>query len=164
MGESNRRAKLNPNYGKLFDLSSYASKEQHCESVSLDFFNVFSSEFKTFAKAKVVPDNFQFICDHSSVWLEQRLQPYAPPDRTCIAEFILTVASQYGSSNFNEQFRNQEYPVSPVVFCWISQVTKNYFTEEVLLDWNLRLHKACEKLSSQGETPSLVKSLLQLTP
>jgi hypothetical protein len=85
MGEVKRRSKFDPNYGKIFDLSSTSAKIQHSELVVDQLFTTFSSEFKTLISAQAFPNTYQSICDRISDWLHQRLLQYRPSDLLYIA-------------------------------------------------------------------------------
>ena len=78
MGEAKRRSKSDPNYGKVFNLSSSSAKAQHSELVVQELFTTFERDFKILMTATALTDDFDSICDRLNHWFELKLLPYQP--------------------------------------------------------------------------------------
>ena len=161
MGEAKRRSKNDPNYGKLFDLSSAAAKARHSELVVDELFTLFHSEFKTLISAKTIPDNYQSICDRTKDWFGKRLLNYRPRDREYIVQFVLGMAAKIGDEFVLEREFGQHGTISPALFCCLFQATKNYLHDDALLQFQAILKKALEKLDPDDSTQLFAVSLLE---
>lgn len=160
MGEAKRRLKNDPNYGKVFNLSSAAAKAQHSELVVQELFTTFKSEFKTLISATTFSDDYHSICDRISYWFEQKLLHYQQQDREYIAQFTLGMIAQLDDYSVINQYQQKE-DVSPVLLCCLFQATKSYFSDEALFKMKLRLQKLLQQFDHHHETQFFGQSLLK---
>ena len=59
MGEAKRRSQSDPNYSKVFNLSSAAARERHSQLILEQLFTDCRAESRTLISAKTFPDNYQ---------------------------------------------------------------------------------------------------------
>ena len=161
MGQAKRRKQNNPDYGKVFDLSSTSAKLQHCESVVKEMFTTFNTEFKTLVSAKAFPENYQSICDRITLWFEQKVLKYHPRDRQYIAQFILGLAATIGDEFAPASPFSEGNEVSPALFCCLFQVTRSFLGDESVNDLKFRLQKSLEQADQNNSGRPFAESLLE---
>lgn len=160
MGQAKRRKQNNPDYGKVFDLSSTAAKLQHSELVVKEMFTTFNTEFKTLVSSKTFPDNYQSICNRITVWFEQKVLKYQPRDRQYIAQFVIGLAAEVGDEFVHDRPFNKKVGASPAMFCCIFQVTRSFLSDEAVNNLKLTLQEAIKSLNKDDSARLFAESLL----
>lgn len=160
MGESKRRARLDPNYGKIPHLSTTALKDRHSESVLEELFSHFNLELRQLITAKSFPAHYSEVSDRISDWLHHRLLSYRPEDRTYIAQFIFGLISQLEDESVIDQYGRQNY-ISPILLCCFLKATKHYFEPESLADLKHRLDQSFEQLQQSSSVDLFTQSIIQ---
>jgi len=160
MGEAKRRSKSDPTYGKFFNLSSAAAKNQHSGLVLEELFTTFNSELKTLILAKTLPSNYQSTCNRMADWFQHKLLQYRPLDRDYILKFILGMSAKIGDEFVVEQqFGSQQDNVSPALFYCIFQATRNCLSDEALSEFKLHLDKTLQQFQHHESTQSLLEQI-----
>lgn len=164
MGEAKRRQKLDPNYGKIFDLSSAAAKERHSQLIVEQLFTDCRIESVTLISAKTFPDNYQSICDRLAFWFEQKLLQYRPQDRKYIAQYVLGIAATIGDEFVQERPFGQQDDISLAFFCCIFQAIRNHLEPSGLNKLQLNFQKKLEQLSPNNPVRPFLQSVLLQIP
>lgn len=160
MGESKRRARLDPNYGQIPNLSTTALKDKHSESVLEELFSHFNLELRQLITAQSFPDNYAEVSDRISDWLHHRLLSYRPEDRTYIAQFIFDLISEIENKSVTDQYGRQNY-ISPIMVCCFLKATKHYFDPESLANFKYILDQSFEQLQQSSSVDLFTQSIIQ---
>lgn len=112
MGEAKRRSQSDPNYGKLFNLSSDAAKARHSQLFVEQLFTDCRTESRALISAQTFPDDYQLICDRLSGWFEQKLLQYRPQDREYLAQYTLGIAATIGDEFVHQKPFGQHDEIS----------------------------------------------------
>ena len=88
MVEASRRQKLDPNYGKVPELSTPSLKYKHAEKIFSELMEQFQVEFNALFIAETVPENYQTVTEQVRLWLNNKLSTYREPDRAELAKLI----------------------------------------------------------------------------
>lgn len=163
MGEAKRRSQYDPNYGKVFNLSSASAKTQHSQSLLEQFFTDCHTESRTLISATTFPPQYQSICKRVCDWFEQKLLPYRPQDREYIAQYVLSIAATIGDEFVHDKPFGREDDVSLAFFCCLFQALKNYLAPSHLNQLELNLKTKLEQLSPHEPARPFIQSLLEQT-
>lgn len=122
MGEASRRQKLDPNYGKVPDLSTPSLFDKHSEKIFLELIEQFPVEFTHLLNAETIPENYQTVTEQVRLWLKDQLSTYREPDRAYLAKFIFCTLVGVG----------EEVSLNPLAISCIFKAVKDYFTPDEL--------------------------------
>ena len=161
MGEAKRRSKSDPDYGKVFNLSSTAAKARHSQLILEQFFTDYHTESRTLISATTFPNNYQSICERISNWFERKLLNYRPQDREYIAQYTLGIAATIGDEFVQDRPFGQDDSVSLAFFCCIFQAVKNYLEPSTVNQFKLNLETKLEQLSLNKSDRLFIQSLLK---
>lgn len=161
MGEAKRRSKSDPNYGKVFDLSSAAAKERHSQLVIEQLFTDCRHDLNTLLRAQTFPDNYFDICDRINSWFEHKLLQYRPQDHQYIAQYTLGMAATICDEFVQDKPFSQEDDLSFAFFCCIFQAIKHYLEPSSLNQIKHRFEIKLKQLSPNEPTRPFLESLLE---